>query len=267
MNPAASDWPKDLAGGLVGLAKYYGWTKNRDRHMLGPMPGRKLAGQLAAAIMRHRRRHVALQSWPLRVRRSHRRQRRDEQQHRRRRLRGTRLGHIGDTFAIDAIEILDMNRLDQAGQMIDRIVARRDPSQRRRVRHVADNPANRQSCQTVQFRRLARQAAHFVALIQQCMDKVKPDEATRAGYEYFSRDSPRAACLSQQLLGSQFDRRRKIGVRMGRSWALTNSGVQCSKLDANGQKLIAKFFDAEEKWVTLADFARCRADGLARTWS
>ena len=99
-------------------------------------------------------------------------------------MRGTRPGNIGDTFAIDLVKLLDVDRLDQAGQVIDGIVARHDPQQRLGVGHIAVRAANRQPCQAVEFRRLADQAAYFVTLVQQRPGQVKSDKAACAGNQY-----------------------------------------------------------------------------------
>ena len=185
MNPAAGDRPEDLVGGRIALAKHDRRTKDRDRHLLGPLPGRLLAGQLAPAVVRNRRRGIAFQPGPSRSRGPIAASDETTSRTRRRGLRGTRPGNIGHAFAIDLIKLLDMDRLDQPGQMIDRIVSRHDPAQRLGVGHVAVGPANRQSCQAVEFRRLADQAAYFVPLVQQRPGKVKSDEAACAGNQYF----------------------------------------------------------------------------------
>ena len=104
-------------------------------------------------------------------------------------MRGTRPGDIGNTFAIDLVKLLDVQCLDQAGQVVDRVVTRHDPAQRLGVGHVAVSPANRQSCQPVELRRLADQTAYFMPLIQQGPREVKPDEAACARNQYFRHDA------------------------------------------------------------------------------
>lgn len=98
---------------------------------------------------------------------------------------GTCLGNVGDTFAIDLIKLRHMDRLDQSGQVINCVMARHDPAKRLGVGYVTIGAANRQSCQAVEFRRLANQAAYIVTLVEQRPGKVKSDKATCAGNQYF----------------------------------------------------------------------------------